>query len=151
MIHHTSVSAVSVLFSIKKHVLHLLLFNSFSPLHFFHIFIADSPPVIRSFSPRVAEEGDRVTLKCKPSMIWPPEEITYYVNGRPITDPRFNSRYKANCQKLRIDKVKYPDDNAVFTCKVHNKYGVDVKNATLRVLGKSIMVFTVPLLAFGAN
>ena len=99
----------------------------------------DTPPVIKSFISKVAKEGDKVTLKCRPNMTWPPEEINFFVNGKPVTDPNFKSRYKANCQKLRIDKVRFPDDHAVFTCIVHNKYGSDVKNATLTVLGECIM------------
>ena len=86
----------------------------------------------------MAKEDDKVTLKCIPNMTWPPEQISFFVNGKPVTGPNFESRYRSNCQKLTIDKVRFPDDHAVFTCKVRNKYGYDVKNATLTVLGEFI-------------
>ena len=81
-----------------------------------------------------------MTLHCMPYNLKLVEEVTYYVNGRPINGSRFNSRYIANCENLRILKVKYPDDNAVFTCNIFNRYGTDIKNATLRVLGECIFI-----------
>ena len=90
----------------------------------------------------MAKEGDNVTLECK---ILQSAEITYFINGMPISNSRGYSRYKVNCQELRIDAAKYPDDNAVFTCKASNNYGVDIKNATLRVFGECIMFFLVVL------
>ena len=74
--------------------------------------------------------------------------IAYFVNGKLITNSAYNSRYKARCQTLKIDEVKYSDDDAVFTCKVHSQYGFDVRNATLRVLGECIFIFSAALLAF---
>ena len=101
-------------------------------------FNTDNPPVIKSFASKVVREGQSVTLKCKPNMMWPPEDITYFINGKPVTNPQFKSRYRANCQKLRIDRVKFPDDNGIVSCKVQNKYGYDMKNVTLFVKGKCL-------------
>ena len=79
-----------------------------------------------------------MTLKCTTSILWLPDEIDFFVNGKPVSDPQFKSRYKTKCGKLTIDNVKYPEDNTTFTCKALNKYGYDLKNTTLNVLGKCV-------------
>ena len=109
------------------------------------MFVTGRPPVIENFASKVATEGDHVILECK---IKQSAEITYFINGMPISNSRGYSRYKVNCKELRIYAAKYPDDNAVFTCKANNSYGVDIRNATLRVLGECIMLILVVLQYF---
>ena len=93
------------------------------------------PPKIKSFRSWEVVEGRKVTLRCKPDMTVPTEQVTFYVNGVSLRD-RPKSKYIPSCQKLIIREVKFPDDNVVITCKLENKYGYSMKNATVSVLGK---------------
>ena len=111
----------------------------------FLLYFIDGPPIIQSFRSEVARVGDKLALKCE---IRQSAEINYFVNGKPIADPQFKSRYSGSCEELTVYEVEYPDDNSIFTCKAHNKYGVDVMNATLRVFGECIISITIALLAF---
>jgi len=106
--------------------------------------VDDHKPYIRRFFTKAGKtpitlEGSKVTLKCTTSILWLPDEIDFFVNGKPVSDPQFKSRYKTKCGKLMIDNVKYPEDNATFTCKALNKYGYDLKNTTLNVLVKPVL------------
>ncbi|XP_065058255.1 fibroblast growth factor receptor 3-like [Rhopilema esculentum] len=100
-----------------------------------HLAFKVGPPKIKSFRSWEIVEGRKVTLRCKPDMTVPTEKVTFYVNGVSLKD-RPKSKYIPSCQKLVIREVKFPDDNAVITCKLENKYGYAMKNTTVSVLVK---------------
>ena len=112
----------------------------------FLLFITGGPPVIENFASKVATEGDVVTFICKSMQS---AEITFYVDGTPMSDVSLRSKYEVNCQELRtLYKVNRFHDNAVFTCKASNMYGFDIKNATLHVLGECSIMFSVVQFGF---
>ena len=119
----------------------------------FYPLITDEKPVIMSFRPRggretAISEGDKVTLKCATSMLWPPEEIKFFVDGKPVSNSPFQSRYRTKCEKLVIYSVKYPEDNTTFSCKAQNKYGYHLRNTTLNVLGRCVINSIAAVISF---
>ena len=97
----------------------------------------------------MATEGDVVTFICK---IMQSAEIAFYVDGKPMSYFFSRINYEVNCEELRIRSgVGNGYNNIVVTCKASNRYGFDVKNANLRVLGECIILFSVALFEFGED
>uniref|UniRef100_A0A8C3SMB3 Ig-like domain-containing protein n=1 Tax=Chelydra serpentina TaxID=8475 RepID=A0A8C3SMB3_CHESE len=77
--------------------------------------------------------GIPVTLECESNAV-PPPVITWYKNGRMITESA-NIEILADGQMLQIKSAE-TDDTGRFTCIASNEAGEVSKHFTLKVLGK---------------